>query len=119
MIFALAIGRLTAIPRSPGPGALASFHSFHAAWDAGLIVFGCHLLLLGFLVFRSGDYPRLLGILTAASGLGYLVDSTVKLLAPSCPLAVSTVTFIGEVLLMGWLIGKGIQGARRARPPDA
>ena len=38
------------------------------------IFFGLHLALLGYLIFKSGYIPRILGILLAIAGLGYLID---------------------------------------------
>ncbi|MFJ2239319.1 DUF4386 family protein [Streptomyces sp. NPDC087859] len=46
----------------------------YGIWNAGLIFFGIHLLL-GLLAFRSDYVPRVLGVLLALAGLGYLVDS--------------------------------------------
>src|SRR5207244_4240646 len=85
--------------------------AFQSGWDLALIVFGLHLFVLGILVFRSGKSGlRALGILVIAAGLGYLVDGCGKLLVPTYSLTVAMYTFIGEVLLMFWLLWKGIRG---------
>ena len=70
-------------------------------------VFGLHLLVLGALAFRSGYVPRYLGALLSVAGLGYLVDGLGKTLSPSYGLSVAAFTFIGEVVLMLWLLIKG------------
>jgi hypothetical protein len=41
--------------------------SFNDIWMAGLVPFGAHLLLLGYLAHRSGYVPRLLGTLLASA----------------------------------------------------
>ena len=90
---------------------LRGFGTDQSGWDLALIVFGLHLFVLGILVFRSGKSGlRVLGILVIAAGLGYLVDGCGKLLVPTYSLTVAMYTFIGEVLLMFWLLWKGIRG---------
>jgi hypothetical protein len=59
-------------------GLLGSFkgaHSsaaFNTAYDIALAPFGVHCLLMGYLIFRSTFLPRIIGILLAVAGLGYL-----------------------------------------------
>ena len=57
--------------------------AFQSVWDLALIVFGLHLCVLGFLVFRSGKTGlKVLGVLVVAAGLGYLIDGCGKVLVP-------------------------------------
>ena len=64
------------------------------------------------LVFGSGRrLPRVLGILVIAAGVGYLVDGWGTLLVPNYSLTVGMYTFVGEALLIFWLLWKGIRGA--------
>jgi hypothetical protein len=86
--------------------------AFQSGWDSGMILFGLHLLLLGYLVFTSGFFPRFLGILIVIAAIGYLVDSFGTLFVPGYALTVSMFTFIGEVLLIVWLFWKGIKGVK-------
>lgn len=86
-----------------------SIHSFRNGWDIGLAIFGLHLLLLGWLVFKAG--PRILGILVALASVGYLVDSFGKILMPHYSMTLSMFTFIGEALLIMWLFWIGFKGA--------
>ncbi|WP_371749984.1 DUF4386 domain-containing protein [Streptomyces sp. NBC_01283] len=86
--------------------ALMRVDAFHDIWDAGLIFFGVHLLL-GSLAFRSGYAPRVLGVLLALAGLGYLVESFDAFLSAGCSAAVSVFTGVGELILMIWLLAKG------------
>ena len=86
--------------------------AFQSGWDLALIIFGLHLFVLGLLVFGSSKARalRVLGILVIAAGLGYIVDGCGKLLLPDYSLTVGAYTFVGEALLMFWLLWKGIRG---------
>jgi len=46
-----------------------------------LVFFGCYCLLTGYLVFRSIFLPRVLGVLMALGGVGWLTGSFTSLLA--------------------------------------
>ena len=54
---------------------LLQIDAFNAMWQVGLGLFGCHLLLLGYLVIRSSYVPTWLGVLLVAAGGGHLIDS--------------------------------------------
>ncbi len=83
-------------------------NAFGDGWNMGLAIFGLHLLVLGYLVFKlSGAMPKILGILVMIAGLGYLIDGFGKLLLPNYHANVALFTFIGEVLLIFWLFFKG------------
>jgi hypothetical protein len=87
---------------------------FHDIWTAGLVLFGSHLLLVGYLIYRSGFAPKPLGVLVAVAGAGYLVDSFGALLFSDYALSVGAVTFVGEFLLMLWLL---LRNRTVASPP--
>ena len=70
----------------------------------GLGLFGLHLLLIGYLAYRSGYVPKFLGVLLAIAGLGYLADTFGTMLSPGSWTAVASFTFIGEFLLALWLV---------------
>jgi len=83
--------------------------------ESGILVaqvfWGLWLLPLGFLVFRSGFLPKLLGILLVVAGAGYLIDSGTQLLSPGLA-TISQFTFIGELLFPLWLLIKGVNVER-------
>lgn len=88
-----------------------SLISFHSSYEGvGLAIFGLHLFGLGYLVFRSVNFPRFLGALVALAGAGYLFDSLGTILVSDYSLAVSAFTFIGEALLIPWLLWRAIKG---------
>jgi len=119
-VFLVAIAQLAGIPDllrtrdsavfTPGQvdaTALAKVDTFTDIWMAGLVLFGAHLALLGYLVYRSSQMPRLLGILLIVAGLGYAFDTMAAVLSAGSLPAVSTVTFLGESLLALWLLIRG------------
>jgi len=74
---------------------------------AGLILFGVHLFLLGYLAYRSSYVPKVIGVLLAIAGVGYAFDSFFTVFTEGSPFAISTVTFLGEFLLALWLLIRG------------
>jgi hypothetical protein len=89
---------------------------FHYGESIAYVFFGLHLLILGYLVFKSGFsgyIPKILGVLLAIAGLGYLIDNYGNLLIPTYDATISLFTFIGELLFMLWLLWKGIKGFDR------
>ena len=84
--------------------ALSGIGTFNDVWAAGLVLFGLHLLVIGYLAYRSGYVPRFLAVLLAIAGLGYVVDSFGAVLSRGSWTDVSSFTFIGEFLLALWLL---------------
>lgn len=84
--------------------ALAKVEAFQDIWFAGLVLFGAHLVIVGYLAHRSGYVPRLIGVLLVIAGVGYGFDSFLTVAVDDVPFAVSTVTFLGEFLLALWLL---------------
>lgn len=93
--------------------------SFRNGWDLALAIFALHLLCLGIVVVRSGFLPRFLGGLVILAGVGYAVDSFGVLLAPGHGIALSEVTFVGEALLMLWLLARGMNPSAWADAPSS
>jgi hypothetical protein len=85
----------------------------HAGFLIAQLFFGLWLLPLGYLVVRSGYVPKLLGVLLAAGGVGYLVDVFAQFLAPGVAERISPVvlapSLVGEVAFVAWLLVKGVR----------
>lgn len=75
------------------------------------VFFGLWLVPLGVLIWASGFIPRLVGALLVLAGAGYLVDVVLAAMIPNVPFVLSEFTFVGELLLMGWLLVRGVNGA--------
>jgi hypothetical protein len=80
--------------------------AFKSQWNFGLIFFGIHLLLLGYLVFRSDYIPSILAVLLVIAGFGYLLTSLNPYLFHT-NLDFAQYTFYGELIFMLWLLIKG------------
>ena len=92
--------------------ALLSLKAHGVGFGIALMFFGCSCLALGYLIFRSGFFPKLLGILMAITGACYLLDSFAVILSPPLASVLFTVillpAFIGELSLALWLTVKGV-----------
>ena len=86
--------------------ALARIDEFSDIWHAGLVLFGMYLIVVAYLAHTSGSVPKLLCVLLAVAGFGYLFDSFAAVLTGSSP-EVSSYTFLGEFLLALWLVIRG------------
>jgi hypothetical protein len=112
-IFIFAINKLYVamqILTADGVQAMSYLKAFQSIFDKGLILFGFHLLVLGYLAIQSGYVPKWLGGFLVLAGLGYIVDGFGKMFSPAYNLSISQFTFIGEVLLIFWLLWRGIKG---------
>lgn len=72
-------------------------------------IFSFWVLLLGYLVFKSGFLPRILGILLMLGGLCYTVHAVLFFLFPNFDATIfGLFAFIGELLFYLWLLIKGV-----------
>jgi len=74
------------------------------AFDIYLVFFGLWCLLIGYLVFRSTFLPRLLGILVAVSGLGWILFLYPPLAHYLFVPYIAGASAIGEIPLEFWLL---------------
>ena len=82
----------------------------------GMVFFGIQCISIGYLVARSIFLPCMLGVLLAVGGTCYVIVSFASFLAPSfgphlVPFLMP-IALIGEGLLGGWLLVKGVNVQR-------
>lgn len=102
----------------------ALLHLFQQANGAMVLVwglfFGLHVVLLAWLVYRSGFLPRWLGVLLMLAGLGYLTQSFGVLLVPDAAAALDVVVLIaavpGELAFTYWMLVKGVSANGSGKP---
>ena len=94
--------------------ALLFLNAHSSGYDLGLVFFGLHLLVLGYLVYKSGYVPRILGLLLIITSFGYLIDSFANVLLPEEEAIIATIAailialaVIAELSLSLWLLFKG------------
>lgn len=89
--------------------------AFNYLWLLGLIFFGLHLFILGYLIVKSGYIPKILGVLLAIAAAGYLIDSFANFILPNYNdykdiflLIVVIPGIVGELSFTVWLLIKGV-----------
>jgi len=94
----------------------AQFMFFEKIWSAGLIVFGFHLLGLGYLSIKSSHIPQLLSYLLYLAGLSYVLihsGKTFTLFHPYLIASAETILALpmalSEIMLAVWLIHSGLK----------
>jgi hypothetical protein len=92
--------------------AYLSINVYKTGWVTAQLFFGTWLFPLGYLVYKSGYLPRVLGVLLLLDGIGVLIWFLQALLLPNFKeitypgLAVS---FVAEFGLALWLLIKGVK----------
>ena len=93
-----------------GLESMVNLQAFQTIWDMALILFGFHLLIVGYLAIKSGYIPTWLGVLLVLAAVGYVVDGLGEFIFPNYNLGIAQFTFIGEVVLIIWLLWRGFKG---------
>lgn len=129
-VFAAAIGFLIDAQRlATGAGATGSLPAevrddlalqrlaeFDSVWSGALIIFGGHLAVVAWLLLRHrGVFAGIVGAFVALAAAGYLLDGAIPILVPAWDGGIAQFTFVGEILLIAWLVTGGIRSARRPR----
>ena len=75
------------------------------------LFFGLHLFVLGYLVYKSGYIPRILGVLLVFASLSYLTQSFGNFLLPEYEEIFATIGFLSiiELAFALWLLIKGVK----------
>ena len=92
--------------------AYLSLDLHESGYGIGLIFFGFTCLITGYLMFRSGYFPRIIGVMQIIAGLSYLINSFAQILSPTLAAAlfpaIVVPAFIGELATCLWLLIKGL-----------
>jgi hypothetical protein len=94
--------------------ALVALDTFNSTWLIGLVVFGVHLAVLGYLIITSGRAPKALGWLLVMAGMAYVADTTAHALLGNYEqfemlflVVVAVPSIIGEGWFGLWLLLEG------------
>jgi hypothetical protein len=72
------------------------------------IFFGLWLLPMGYLVIKSTYIPKVIGFFLIITCIGYLLDFLIFYLKPDFGVTISEYTWLGELLMVLWLLIKGV-----------
>jgi hypothetical protein len=76
-----------------------------------LVIFGFYCLLIGYLIFKSAFLPRILGVLMALAGLGWLTFLSPPLANYLSPY-ILVLGFLAELAVCLWLLVRGVNVQR-------
>jgi hypothetical protein len=92
------------------------FLQLRAQIDAlSLVLFGIYDVLIGYLIVRSTFLPRLLGVLLAIAGVGYLINTFANVLAPDFAAHLSPwilIPGLADLVIPAWLLVVGVNEQR-------
>ena len=114
VVLGAATFQLAAIPglldgpttRANSAEVLQKTEAFTDIWHLGLILFGIHLMVVGYLALRSGYIPKFVGSVVAIAGFGYLIDAAVRAVVADPSFSLSAITGMGEFVLGVWLFAR-------------
>jgi len=86
--------------------------AFNTGYDIALVPFGVHCLVTGHLIFQSKFLPRVIGMLVALAGLGYLTFLWPPLGRHLFFPYILVPVLVGEGSLTLWLIFIGVNSER-------
>lgn len=125
-VLGVAILNLVLVLQFPATGqtsdlVLGFMNAFHSIWSIGLIVFGGHLILLGYLVWNANYVPKVWSVLLTIAGVCYMGTSVAQVLMGDYQLykaaidrVVSLPMIAGELGLAIWLV---IKGGKQVKQP--
>ncbi len=93
--------------------------AFNTGYDIALVPFGVHCLVTGYLIFQSNFLPRIIGILIALAGLGYLAFVWPPLGDRLFVPYILVPGLVGEGSLTLWLILIGVNAERWTQQASA
>lgn len=88
-------------------------HSY--GFTLGIVFLVPHVFVLAYLIYRSGYFPRMLGVLFLIAAVGYLFDSLALLFLPgyaTTPAAVALPIAVAEIAFPVWILARGVRADR-------
>jgi hypothetical protein len=99
-------------PRQLNAIAAILLSAHDVSFNIALLFFSGDCLVTGYLIFKSGYFPRLVGILMQIAGLSYLVGTLSAFFAPALAdvigVPVMLLALIGEASFCLWLLVMGV-----------
>ena len=108
------IGDIAKATTSVANDVMASVLAFENIWSFGLIVFGVHLVMIGYVAYQSKFIPKILSVLLIFAGISYVLVHILHGVAPQLDSFTDTLEMIlsfpmmvGELGFGVWLLIKG------------
>ena len=93
--------------------ALLSFNVYGASGSLSTIFYGTGSIILGYLIWRSGYLPRIIGALWVIGGFGFVIATLVFFIAPAYASFLLMLPMIIALVALGlWLLVKGVDLAK-------
>ncbi len=95
---------------------ISNYHKFQTIWNSGLVIFGFHIILIGWLMKLHHKIPKILWSITLLAGVSYMITSFIKVVSPDSEFVETLIMIlalpmtIGELGLAIWLWIKGGKG---------
>lgn len=93
---------------------LLGVEAFEAIWSVGLILFGGHLLIVGYVAFKSAGIPKIISLLLLLAGIGYMLIHLSETFLPEYEGVISVLNLVftlpmvvGELGFGVWLLFRG------------
>lgn len=87
---------------------MASLTSFEVIWSFGLILFGVHLVMTGYVASKAAYIPKLWSLLLVAGGAGYMVVHALYRFLPQFDSATATIEALLMLPMMAGELGFGL-----------
>ncbi|MGE6344662.1 DUF4386 domain-containing protein [Bacillus mycoides] len=88
--------------------------AFEYIWSVGLIIFGLHLLTLGYVTFQSKNIPKTISILLLIAAIGYIIINVMNTMFSQYDAIISILNVVfqlpmiaGELGFSIWLLLRG------------
>lgn len=95
---------------------MLAINAFNYTWLVGLVFFGIHLLVMGYLLIKAEYLPSIIGVALTIAGAGYLVDSFAHFMMPNYndyadifSMVVIIPGVVGELAFTLYLLIKGVK----------
>ncbi|MGG2093342.1 DUF4386 domain-containing protein [Bacillus sp. S13(2024)] len=82
--------------------------AFQSIWSIGLIIFGGHLMVVGYIAFKSNSIPKVISILLLLASIGYIVIHLCNTFLPEYDEAISILNLVFSVPMIAGELGFGI-----------
>jgi hypothetical protein len=92
----------------------------HYGTLAAQVFFGLWLAPLGYLAYRSGLFPKALGVVLVLATVSYLADSLTAFLLPELEEQIKpfliVAPLVGEIWMVVYLLAKGVKSGHQTHP---